>query len=63
MLTASRNLKKSGWALLTLKLPRVGMERAAGSALDLIREKYEIIGARQLFHNRSEITVAVRPTR
>ncbi len=63
MMNAARNLKKGGWALLTLKLPRVGMENAAASALDLIREKYEIIGARQLFHNRSEITVVVRPMR
>ena len=61
MISAARNLKKSGWALLTLKLPRMRMERVAASALELIREKYEVIGARQLFHNRSEITVAVKP--
>lgn len=60
MVMAVRNLKDSGWALLTLKLPKRGGARVVASALDVMREWYEVIGARQLFHNRSEITVALR---
>jgi 23S rRNA (cytidine2498-2'-O)-methyltransferase len=60
MLTARRNLKPGGWALMTLKLPHSHAERVATSALALLRERYTLIGARQLFHNRNEITVAVR---
>jgi len=61
MVSAARNLEAGGWALLTLKLPKKGIERVAASALDVLRRRYTVIGARQLFHNRSEITVALRP--
>lgn len=60
MLTARRNLKATGWAVMTLKLPHSHAERVATSALALLRERYTLIGARQLFHNRNEITVALR---
>lgn len=60
MLRARRNLKPGGWALMTLKLPHSHAERVATSALALLRERYTLIGARQLFHNRNEITVALR---
>ena len=60
MAMAVSHLKDSGWALLTLKLPKKGVAKAAASALEVVREWYEVIGARQLFHNRSEITVALR---
>ncbi len=59
MLTARRNLKATGWAVMTLKLPHSHAERVATSALGLLRERYTLIGARQLFHNRNEITVAL----
>ena len=60
MLRARRNLKPGGWAVMTLKLPKSHAERVATSALALLRERYTLIGARQLFHNRNEITVALR---
>jgi 23S rRNA (cytidine2498-2'-O)-methyltransferase len=58
---AGRHLREDGWALLTLKLPQWGMAEVAASALEMLREWYAVIGARQLFHNRNEITVALRP--
>lgn len=60
MLTARRNLTPDGWAVMTLKLPHSHAERVASSALSLLRERYTLTGARQLFHNRNEITVAIR---
>ncbi len=60
MLTAHRNLKATGWAVMTLKLPHSHAERVATSALAMLRQRYTLIGARQLFHNRNEITVALR---
>lgn len=60
MNVASRNLSRNGgWALLTLKLPKRGAAQMAHLALEVLRERYTVTGARQLFHNRSEITVAL----
>ena len=59
IVSAGRNLAKGGWALLTLKLPSGAMGHAATDALAILGDRYEIIGARQLFHNRNEVTVAV----
>lgn len=59
MLTARRNLKPGGWAVMTLKLPHSHAERVATAALALLRQRYTLIGARQLFHNRNEITAAL----
>jgi 23S rRNA (cytidine2498-2'-O)-methyltransferase len=63
MLSALNHLRESGWALLTLKLPERKAEVVAASALAMLREGCQVIGARQLFHNRSEITVALRRCR
>ncbi|MBN1936554.1 MAG: 50S rRNA methyltransferase [Anaerolineae bacterium] len=60
MNVAGRNLNRdSGWALLTLKLPKRGAAKVAYLALETLRKRYTVTGARQLFHNRSEITVAL----
>ena len=59
IVSAGRNLAKGGWALLTLKLPSGAMGHAAVDSLAILSDRYEIIGARQLFHNRNEVTVAV----
>jgi 23S rRNA (cytidine2498-2'-O)-methyltransferase len=61
MVEAARNLQAGGWALLTLKLPKHGANEAVTAALARLGQVYELIGARQLFHNRSEVTVALRP--
>ncbi len=57
-------LKPGGTAIMTLKLPKHG--ETARSLLGYVRDDlarlqtgYRLIGARQLFHNRSEITVAL----
>lgn len=63
MVRAVRNLEARGWALLTLKLPKNRMLRVYTVALEILREAYDVTGARQLFHNRSEVTVALKRTR
>ena len=59
MLLAAKNLRAAGWAVVTLKLPQRGMGQAAAAAIEKLSESYEVLGARQLFHNRNEITVAL----
>ncbi|MFO0750116.1 MAG: SAM-dependent methyltransferase [Myxococcota bacterium] len=55
------------WAVLTLKLPERDPRPRVAEALRILGHSDEpglgwrIVGARQLFHNRSEITVALRP--
>jgi 23S rRNA (cytidine2498-2'-O)-methyltransferase len=53
-------LKPAGWALMTLKLPKHNMIETMTEALALLRVEYEVTGVRQLFHNRNEVTVALR---
>lgn len=59
MLTAAKFLKPKGFALMTLKLPEKGMGDVAHAALRILGSGYSITGARQLFHNRDEVTVAL----
>lgn len=58
-LAAIERLAPHGWALMTLKLPEGQMAQVASEALALLGQHATIRGARQLFHNRSEITVAL----
>jgi 23S rRNA (cytidine2498-2'-O)-methyltransferase len=68
MLGFAPYLAAEGTAVMTLKLPKMGgSATAARKMLDMLREDlerlatgYEVIGARQLYHNRSEVTVALR---
>ncbi|MBN1579113.1 MAG: hypothetical protein JXA89_00310 [Anaerolineae bacterium] len=60
MLLAASSLKRDGLAILTLKLAKRLMASTTASALKLLRQDYSVIGARQLFHNRHEITVALK---
>ncbi len=48
-----------GLGLLTLKLPEYRFAPVAEAALATLAQTYTVLGARQLFHNRSEITVAI----
>lgn len=57
---AAAALNPGGWAVVTLKLPQRRPAAAARSALERLKARYELIGARQLFHNRSEVTAALR---
>ncbi|GIV79171.1 methyltransferase domain-containing protein [Litorilinea aerophila] len=61
MVAYARQLYPDGWALMTLKLPARGRRQVLDHALKILRRAYTVAGARQLFHNRSEITVYLRP--
>lgn len=61
MLTLARHLDQAGWGLVTLKLPRTGRpERLTAHCLSQLQTVYPSVRARQLFHNRHEVTVALR---
>lgn len=53
-------LRPEGLAVMTLKLPKRGMQKIVNQTLRRLEQWYDLTGARQLFHNRSEITVALR---
>ncbi|MBK8900551.1 MAG: methyltransferase domain-containing protein [Anaerolineaceae bacterium] len=55
-----RYLYPHGLALITLKLPEKNYQSALDHALNILRQSYTIAGARQLFHNRSEVTVYLK---
>ncbi len=57
MAAFARFLYPHGWALMTLKLPEHDRQPVLDQAFVILRRTYRIAGARQLFHNRSEITV------
>jgi 23S rRNA (cytidine2498-2'-O)-methyltransferase len=66
MVRASSVLKPAGQAVMTLKLPESAADQVPSlirSALERLSEAYEIIGARQLYHNRSEVTAALQRKR
>ncbi len=60
MVDAVGRLRPSGWAVMTLKLPQDATVATMEAALKILKRSYDVIGARQLFHNRSEVTVALR---
>jgi 23S rRNA (cytidine2498-2'-O)-methyltransferase len=59
MVAYSKLLYRHGLALMTFKLPGTDRKQIIDHAFGILRQRYEILGARQLFHNRSEITVAM----
>ena len=60
MLQAVGVLKPGGLAVVTLKLPENHPAPVAVQALGRLKRAYQILGARQLYHNRREATVALR---
>ncbi len=56
-------LAPEGFAIMTLKLPHRNRWRILEHALAILREGYRVERVRQLFHNRSEVTVLLRPRR
>ena len=60
MLNAARCLNPGALAILTLKISPQQPLRAVREALELLRRSYEIRFARQLYHNRNEVTVVAR---
>ncbi len=61
MIPYAKQLYRHGSAIMTLKLPEDRRLPIVDHAFKLLRKAYTIVGARQLFHNRSEITVLLRP--
>jgi 23S rRNA (cytidine2498-2'-O)-methyltransferase len=61
MLLAHAVLREKGLAIMTLKLPTKGAQRLVKQAIAILEKKYEIAAARQLFHNRQEVTLALHP--
>lgn len=55
-----RQLRPGGVALMTVKLPENNRAALLDHTFELLNGAYEVAGARQLFHNRSEITVYLR---
>lgn len=60
MLSASRVLKPGGLAVQTLKIAPDRALATVRSALRMLRQEYEVVFARQLHHNRNEVTVVLR---
>jgi 23S rRNA (cytidine2498-2'-O)-methyltransferase len=54
-------LYRHGRALMTLKLPEEKREKVIDHAFAILSQAYRIERARNLFHNRSEITVILSP--
>ena len=59
-LDAARFLKRGGESIMTFKLPHSHKLSATRNALKLLEQKFEILSAKQLFHNRDEVTVYMR---
>lgn len=53
-------LKEGGLAVMTFKLPQRGENAAIKKGLQTLEQAYSISHAKQLFHNRSEITVVLK---
>ena len=62
MLQARQYIKNGGIGMMTLKLFPGEMQRSVNKAIKMLAEEYVIIGARQLFHNRNEVTVVLHNT-
>lgn len=63
MVRAAAWLQTGGLGLITLKLPEQRAEEVVQRSLDMLRTGYRVLAARQLFHNRQEITVALTTRR
>ncbi|MEM7115255.1 MAG: SAM-dependent methyltransferase [Chloroflexota bacterium] len=53
-------LYRHGGVVMTFKLPEKKREAVLDHAFNILKKAYVVAGARQLFHNRSEITVYLR---
>lgn len=60
MLEYGRLLRPDGLIITTLKLPERGFLSVLDTALAILGERYSV-RARQLFHNRSEVTAVLTP--
>ena len=60
MCAAIKILKKEGIGIITLKLPKNDIKRKIKSAIKILEQHYTVIGIKQLFSNRSEVTVMIK---
>lgn len=60
MVAYARQLYRHGLVIMTLKLPEQNRTPVIEQAFKILYQVYTVVGARQLFHNRSEITVCLR---
>lgn len=60
MLDAAAHLRGGGLAIVTLKGGGKNPLDGARRGLDVLRQEYDVLHARQLHHNRNEITVVAR---
>ncbi|MBA2676877.1 MAG: methyltransferase domain-containing protein [Ktedonobacteraceae bacterium] len=60
LVQGARRLKPNGLAIITLKLFRHEALEDVQHSLMILREAYDILHARQLSHNRHEVTVVAR---
>jgi len=57
---AAEYLSDRGIAILTLKLPTKKTQKITNDALKMLRKWFDIFAVRQLFNNRSEVTVVLK---
>lgn len=60
MLDAARRLRPGGLAIMTLKLSGHDPLEMVEASLWSLERRYDIVHARQLFHNRNEVSVVAR---
>jgi 23S rRNA (cytidine2498-2'-O)-methyltransferase len=60
MLDAGSHLRRAGLAIVTLKGGGRNPLDGARRGMDVLRQEYDVLHARQLHHNRNEITVIAR---
>ena len=60
MLEAARRLKPGGLAIVTLKISPREPLKTVSMSLRTLERAYELLHARQLRHNRNEVTVVAR---
>jgi len=59
MLDLAKHLATNGLAIMTLKLPHKEWYKNTKRAMNMLERAYNVKAARQLFHNRSEVTVVI----
>jgi 23S rRNA (cytidine2498-2'-O)-methyltransferase len=63
LIQARGNLRRDGFIISTLKLPHATASidplKNLRESLSLLRRYFDIVQAKQLFHNRQEVTVIV----
>ena len=60
MVSFATTLKVDGYGILTLKLPQSNPYKLMSHSFNILKEEFEIVNARNLFHNRHEVTLVVK---